>query len=127
MKSLLSRFANLLLGGQARRPQKPLPEILFYPVIFANGRDDDSEGLKAFYENRPYIFRGKVYEPSCEPRRLVGLDFSLSCDGVVFINNGRVCGGFGACCGKVLSISVSHGLTRSIEYGKVTLSIPVKP
>ncbi|WP_407815701.1 hypothetical protein, partial [Staphylococcus aureus] len=85
MKSLLSRLANLLLGGPARHPQKALPEILFYPVIFANGRDDDAEGLKAFFENRPYILGGDLYLPTAGPRRLVNLHLTLSKTAIVFI------------------------------------------
>lgn len=127
MKRLLSRIADLVMGGPVSQPAKPLPEILFYPIIFANGRDDDSEGLKAFYENRPYILRGKLYQPSTSPRRLVGLNIALSCDGIAFIREGRVCAGFGRSDGKLLSVSVSHGVLRSLDFCNFTLGIPVKP
>ncbi len=53
LRTLLSRFG--------RRP--PAREIIlppFHPIIFANGRDDDTEGLKAFIEARPVIHAGRL-------------------------------------------------------------------
>lgn len=126
MKRLISRIADLVMGGPLPKPSKPLPEILFYPVIFANGRDDDTEGLKAFYENRPYILRGETFMPSDQPRRLIGLDFTLSCHGIAFIKDGRVVAGFGCSHGTILSISVSHGLSRSTNYCSYALGSRVR-
>lgn len=127
MKSLLSRIADILLGGPARRPQKPLPEILFYPVIFANGRDDDAEGLKAFFENRPYIFGGNLYGPTDGPRRLVNLHLTLSKNSIVFIKDGRVHFIYGCPSGDALTVSISHGLDRHVHSCRVTLGAKVQP
>jgi hypothetical protein len=50
------------------------------PVIFSNGRDDDTPGLVAAFENKRVQFRDRVYEPfeTIELRDEV-LVFSASC------------------------------------------------
>lgn len=117
---------DFVLGGPARRPQRPLPDILFYPVIFANGRDDDSEGLKAFFENRPYIFNGDVYGPTAGPRRLVNLHLTLSKNAIVFIKDGRVHFIYGCPSGDALTVSISHGFDRHIHSSRITLGAKVE-
>lgn len=126
MKSLLSRIADVFLGAPSRQVQKPLPEILFYPVIFANGRDDDSEGLKAFFENRPYIFGGDLYGPTAGPRRLVNLHLTLSKNSIVFIKDGRVHFIYGCPSGDALTVSISHGFDRHIHSSRITLGAKVE-
>lgn len=131
MERLFLKFAKALarvyLGGAPYRPQKRLPEILFYPVIFANGRDDDSEGLKAFYENRPYIFRGKVYQPTTDPRTLDGIELRLSHGAIGFLENGRLAATIGYPCLNMLAIDMSHGLARCVSHSRVHLNSKVLP
>lgn len=67
---LLTAVVRMLSGGRVKAPAKPLPEILYMPVLFANGRDDDGPALKAFWENQPFMFQGRVYEPSLTPKVL---------------------------------------------------------
>ncbi|QCM10072.1 hypothetical protein CFBP6625_06705 [Agrobacterium tumefaciens] len=127
MKNLLTRIADLILGGPSRRSQKPLPEILFHPVIFANGSDDDAEGLKAFFENRPYIFGGDLYGPTAGPRRLVNLNLTLSKTAIVFIKDGRVHFIYGCPSGDALTVSISHGFDRHVNSCRITLGAKVEP
>ena len=127
MKSLLSRIADVLLGGPSRQAQKPLPEILFYPVIFANGRDDDAEGLKAFFENRPYIFGSNLYGPTAGPRRLANLHLTISKKSIVFIKDGRVHFIYGCPSGDALTVSISHGFDRHVNSCRITLGAKVQP
>lgn len=132
MEHLLKRVARLFLGAapvvdaaHSEPAKKPLPDILFYPVLFANGRDDDSDALKAFFENRPYIFQGKLFEPTRDERVLEGLNLRISADAVVFIKDGRVKDYFGDTRGKALTASVSHGLNRCITRCSIQLSAKV--
>lgn len=136
IKSLFTSIADIILGGSKSAAQpaqskpelsKPLPEILFYPVLFANGRDDDSEALKAFYENRPYVFQGKLFEPTRDERVLEGLQLRISADAVVFIKDGRVKDYVGDTRGKTLTVSVSHGLHRCVARCSICMSAKVQP
>lgn len=131
MMSILTRLSrrvcNFVLGGPARPSEKPLPEILFHPVIFANGRDDDSEGLKAFFENRPYILGGDLCAPTAGPRRLVNLHLTLSKTAIVFIKDGRVDFIYGCPSGDALTVSISHGFDRHVNSCRITLGAKVQP
>lgn len=61
-RSAFRRMADFFLGGPVSQPQSRQREIVlppFHPIIFANGRDDDTEGLKAFIEGRPVMLFGR--------------------------------------------------------------------
>lgn len=90
MKRILRHLGDFLFGGPRPRPpekpQKPLPEILFIPVIFANGRDDDTEGVKAFLEHRPVMLAGRLIAPENNKARIEGLSLRFSCGQLVLMH-----------------------------------------
>lgn len=131
-KPLMRRLADLLLGGPARpappaAAPKPLPEILFIPVIFANGRDDDSEGLKAFLEHRPVMLDGRLICPQDNDARIEGLILVLRHGRVVCRVNGRVVQVLGFSMGSVMFIDVPEGSARRIERCDMAVNVQVQP
>lgn len=121
---LLNAIGNIILGGP--RPKKPLPEVLFYPVIFANGRDDDTEGVKAFYENRPVILKGEVIRPG--PRTISNMELSLSVSAIWFSDHGRMfhMQGFIAPGFPIVQVEVGHGVQRTIAHCTVGFGLKVQ-
>jgi hypothetical protein len=123
-------IANLLLGGpKPPEKKKPLPEILFLPVIFANGRDDDTEGLKAFFENRPVMFRGEILTPG--PHTIFGVDVAVSCLVIEMTIDGRVMERHGIPCPvpdrHKLVVDVSHGVARRLGHARILVGLQVQP
>lgn len=61
LKAFFGIFSGAVSEAAKQDRPKPLPEFL--PVIFANGEDDDTEGLVAFLEGRAVILpRGQKLE-----------------------------------------------------------------
>lgn len=128
-------FAHLLalLAGLRRRPA-PRQIILppFHPIIFANGRDDDGPGIKAFFEGRPVICQGKEIAPG--PQDLTALSLSLSCVAIEFRRDGRVLETAGfpflagpAGRGGTLVIEVAPGNRRTMSHCTLHFGLRVEP
>lgn len=131
-KPFIKRLSDLLFGGPVpttppAAPQKPLPEILFVPVIFANGRDDDSEGLKAFMEHRPVMLDGRLIPPLDNAARIEGLSLLLSHGRIVCRRNGHVTFVRGFHFGTALFVDVPEGSARRIQRCDMGLNAPVQP
>lgn len=129
---VLKRVLDLLMGGPVRAARKPLPEFLTLPVLFANGRDDDGPALKAFWENQPFMFRGRVYRPSQSPKVLPLERVCLSAHSVVVRRGGRVVDVLGlfratGCLGdRVLYVETSP--VRRVIYGaRISFGCEVQP
>lgn len=118
LRTLLSRFG--------RRPA-PREIILppFHPIIFANGRDDDTEGLKAFIEARPVIHAGRlIIEGNCI---LSGLTLRLRCNAmVVNLPSGKQLM-IGGNCPPFEVIHARHGWTRQIVNSEIRWNQKVEP
>ncbi|MBV2183770.1 MAG: hypothetical protein KUL88_04410 [Rhizobium sp.] len=128
----LKRLADLLLGGPARpappaAAPKPLPEILFVPVIFANGRDDDMEGVKAFLEHRPVMLAGRLIAPENNTARLEGLHLRFSCGQLVLMHDRCVVQVVGFPMGRTIMVHVPPQSQRSIYRCEMTMNAPVQP
>jgi hypothetical protein len=130
--SLLAQAAaKFFLGGPAKRPTQlrrgPLPEILTMPVIFANGRDDDTEGVKAFLENRRLIYRGAVIQPGDHTLKSTALCFSVC---AIFVKaGGQIVGviGYPAPGQPIATVDVSHGAHRCVESDVLRFGCKVQP
>ncbi len=106
---------------------KPLPEILFTPVIFANGRDDDSEGGKAFFEHRPVVLDGRLIPSDDMAAKLTGLTLSFRHGLIVFRVCGRIREVAGFADGTTLIVDVPANSTRSIRGGELNMNVRVQP
>lgn len=128
--SFKRRFLDFLMGGQVpTAPQKPLPEILTVPRIFANGRDDDSEGVKAFFAGKPYVF-GDVLSPAgTDFRLLTGCSLRFSATTLGFRHQGRIVEvyGVGDLVRDVLIIDVMGPGLRRISGCYLSLGCEVQP
>ena len=134
MKSKLKWFVDLLMGGPAAEPH-PKEIVLppFHPIIFANGRDDDTEGMKAFWENRPVIYAGEEIKPD-QARELVGLNLRFSCT-AIYVHKGErlveiagypmLVGRPG--CGNAVHVHIDHDVKRRIGRCSLTFNCPVEP
>lgn len=129
----LKRFVDFLMSGpvpEAEPRQIVLPP--FHPVIFANRRDDDTEGLKAFWENRPVIYAGEEIKPD-QARTLVGLDLRLSCV-AMFIHKGErlvEIAGYPMFadrpgCGGTVHVHIDHDVKRRLGRCSMTFNCPVE-
>lgn len=134
MKRLISRLGDFLFGGPAPSPQrpapKPLPEILFTPVIFANGRDDDADGFKAFLENRPVILRGTLIPPDVKGGKactLRGLNLRFSCGSIELVAGGDVVQRIGFSGGRNLVVFVDPDIPRCVVGGCYRFNAEVEP
>lgn len=125
LRSLISGFWS---HRQAEISPRPLPEILFYPVIFANGRDDDTEGVKAFYENKPVMMDGRLI-PAGKPCVLRGHEFRFFVSGFWFTSNGRMLDykGFVEPGRPIARCEVSHGVQRMITHSSFDFGAEVRP
>lgn len=131
-KPFMKRLSNLLFGGPVpttppAAPSKPLPEILFVPVIYANGRDDDSEGLKAFLEHRPVIFDGRLIGPEHNEARLDVKALRLRYSHVVFFKGSVVIYVLGYPLCRTLEIHSPESSKRFFRCEDMTLNAPVQP
>lgn len=120
-------LANLLFGGLVCKPEKPLPEILTMPVIFGNGRDDDTEGLRAYIENRPVIWQGSIVQPGdCE---LHIRTLRLSVCAIWLVADGKTVGvvGFILPDRPIMTCSVAHGCRRAFYGELVKFNCEVEP
>lgn len=106
---------------------KPLPEILFTPVIFANGRDDDSEGVKAFFEHRPVVLDGRLIPADDMAAKLTGLTLRFCHGRIVFRVCGRIREVAGFADGTPLIVDVPANSSRSIERGEMNMNVRVQP
>jgi hypothetical protein len=134
VKSKLKRFVDFLMGGSVPEA-KPREIVLppFHPIIFANGRDDDTDGIKAFWENRPVIYAGEEIKPD-QGRELVGLRLRFSCT-AIFIHKGErlveiagyptLVGQPG--CGHVAHVHIDHDVKRRLNHCGMTFNCPVEP
>ncbi len=127
LNRLLNALGNLILGGPARKPKKPLPEILFCPVIFANGRDDDTEGLKAFFENRTVVYAGR-YVPAGN-HELVCEDVRIRCSSFWLRAGSDLVGiiGIPQPGAPIEVVDVSHGAHRILTCKNMHINAPVQP
>ncbi|MDI7862562.1 hypothetical protein MRS76_11375 [Rhizobiaceae bacterium n13] len=82
---LLTRLR--LLFHRPRPRVRPLPE--FMPVIFANGRDDDGPGLKAFWEGKAVLLDDTVI-PAGAPWQLRELQLACHAWSIAFTKDGRI-------------------------------------
>ncbi|MFK0330886.1 hypothetical protein ACIQUB_07160 [Rhizobium sp. NPDC090275] len=124
-RSVVAFLADLILGGAP--PKKPLPEIFFCPVIFANGRDDDTEGLRAFFENRPVMCRGEMVPHGHVNLRVDDLRLSVSS---IWLRSGeQIVGVLGSPApGRpIATVDVGHGFFRTIEGRSIGVNCPVQP
>lgn len=133
VKAKLKRFVDFLMGGPvpgAKPSQIVLPP--FHPVIFANGRDDVTEGLKAFWENRPVIFAGEEIKPG-QDRDLIGLELRLHCTAVLAVHGDRVVNAIGwripplGVAPREIRVSTDHGVKRRLLHCGLTFNCPVEP
>jgi hypothetical protein len=126
MKKPLKKLVDFLMGGEVpERPRKPLPEVLFLPVLFANGRDDDGEAVRAFLENRPFIFQGQVIAPGVVPSSLQGLVLTFSAHGIdIDGEHGKGMVGFPG--GKRLKVA-PRGPLRQLRHCTMGFGAPVQP
>lgn len=130
MKRLVRRLGDFLFGGAPRppeEPQKPLPEILFIPVIFANGRDDDTEGVKAFLEHRPVMLAGRVIAPENNTAQLEGLNLRFSCGSLVLMLDRCVVQVVGFPMGRAIMVKVPPQTQRYILRCEMNMNAPVQP
>lgn len=135
-KLKLKRFVDFLMGGPAPAAEPPRKEIVlppFHPIIFANGRDDDTEGLRAFWENRPVIYAGEEIKPD-QGRELVGLRLRLSCAAVFITKDQRLVEIFGYPtlagrhgCGDAAHVHIDHDVKRRLNHCGLTFNCPVEP
>ncbi|WP_313193075.1 hypothetical protein [Shinella zoogloeoides] len=125
LRSLLSCF---------RRRPAPREIILppFHPIIFANGRDDDGPGIKAFYEGRPIICQGREIGPGDTVLR--DLKLSLSCVAIQFRRGGAVVETVGfplharpSARGGILTIDVQPGSRRMMSHCTFLFGLRVEP
>ncbi len=131
-KPFIKRLSDLLFGGPVREappaaPSKPLPEILFVPVIFANGRDDDTEGVKAFLEHRPVMLAGRLIAPENNTARLEGLNLRFSCGQLVLMLDRCVVQVVGFPMGRTVMINVPPNCKRCIDRCEMNMNVPVQP
>lgn len=131
-RPFIKRLSDLLFGGPVRAtppaaPSKPLPEILFVPVIFANGRDDDSEGVKAFLEHRPVMLAGRLIGPQSNTAQVEGLNLRFSSGRLVLCVNGHVVQSMGFFSGSGLIINVPPDSKRCIRRCEMYMNVPVQP
>ncbi len=126
---------NWPLFGRRKQAEKPVRQVVlppFHPIIFANGRDDDTEGLKAFWENRPVTLRGIEISPG-EAFVLKGLELRLSCAAFRFNVHGRHVAviGYGGCAalgfGRMVDVDASHQATRTLSHCNLAFNCPVEP
>ncbi|MEY9718809.1 hypothetical protein [Sinorhizobium fredii] len=133
MKSKLKWFVDFLMGGPAPEPQgKEIVLPAFHPIIFANGRDDDTDGIKAFWENRPVIYAGEEIKPG-QSRQLVGLHLNFSCT-AIFIHKGErlveiagypmLVGRSG--CSDAVHVHIDHDVKRRLGGCSLTFNCPVE-
>lgn len=124
---LFAVLANLFFGGPVHKPAKALPEMLTMPVIFGNGRDDDTEGLRAYIENRPVIWRGDIIPPGDCTLHVETLRLSVC--SVWFVANGKLVGhmGFPVPGKPVLTCSIAHGCKRGIQGSEIHFGCEVEP
>ncbi|ASY69364.1 hypothetical protein [Sinorhizobium fredii] len=133
VKSKLKRVVDFLMGGPVPEP-KPREIVLppFHPIIFANGRDDDTEGLKAFWENRAVIYAGEEIKPG-QSRELVGLELRLHCTAILAVHGDRVVDGLGwrippqGVTPREIRVSTDHGVKRVLKGCGLTFNCPVMP
>jgi len=133
MKLMLRKLADLFLGGavQVAPPAAPAREIQlppFHPIIFANGRDDDTEGLKAFFEGRPVILFGRVIgegdavlddlELRSHATRFFMLNSKGHLEGVL---------GFPFSSGQAIKIDMRHNWQRTLRRCSLSFNCPVQP
>lgn len=121
---MISRLRSIL-----KRFRKTVPrEIIlpaFHPIIFANGRDDDTDGIKAFLEGRPVMHAGKLIESG--DHKLRGLELQLRCNGfLVQLPDGAaiVVGGFSP---PVEVVIVRHRWQRHIVASDMYWNQRVRP
>lgn len=97
----------------------------FHPIIFANGRDDDTDGIKAFLEGRPVMHAGKtIGNGDCH---LSGLELQLRCNGLlVHLPDGghAVIGGFRP---PIEVVHVRHRWARRITASELYWNQRVRP
>ena len=131
MKTIFKRLGLFIFGGPTRpappSPQKPLPEILFIPVIFANGRDDDTEGVKAFLEHRPVMLAGRIIGPENNTARLEGLNLRFSCGALVLMLDRCVVQVVGFPMGRTIMVEVPPQTQRCILRCEMAMNAPVQP
>ncbi|MFN7010068.1 MAG: hypothetical protein ACK4PN_08545 [Allorhizobium sp.] len=106
---------------------RPLPEILFTPVIFANGRDDGSEGVKAFFEHRPVVLDGRLIPTDDMAAKLTGLTLRFRHGRIVFRVCGRIREVVGFDDGTSLIVDVPANSTRFIDHCKMQMNVRVQP
>lgn len=118
-----------LLRSILKRFRKPVRrEIIlppFHPIIFANGRDDDTDGIKAFIEARPVIYAGRLIGKG--NAHLKGLELQLRCNGLlVHMPDGTriVIGGFHS---PLEVVHVRHGWKRHISASELYWNQRVRP
>lgn len=94
LKAFFGIFSGTVSDAAKQDCPKPLPEFL--PVIFANGEDDDTDGLVAFLEGRAVILpRGQKLEkgePGIVMNVMVRIRFQLA----ISINKDEHCLIFGS-------------------------------
>jgi len=128
---MMARLRALLSRLRRRAPREIiLPP--FHPIIFANGRDDDGPGIKAFFEGRPVICHGREIGPG--DNVLDGLRLSLSCALIEFRRDGTVVEVIGypgraraSGRGGVLVIDVQPGARRLMSHCTLLFGLRVEP
>lgn len=118
------------MGGPApAAASKPLPEILYVPTIFANGRDDDSEGIKAFFSGQAYVLGGVIRPAGTDARVLAGCHLRFSATTLAFRHQGRVVElhGIGDLRDNALIFDVMERGLRRLSGCRIRLGCEVQP
>jgi len=129
---MIARLRAFFSRSRRRAPPREIILPPFHPIIFANGRDDDGPGIKAFYEGRPVICQGREIGPG--DNVLEGLRLSVSCALIEFRRDGAVVEvigypGRGRAAGRggILVIDVQPGTRRLMSHCTLLFGLRVEP
>lgn len=124
-ESFATKIRRLLSPLRERPARREITLPPFHPIIFANGRDDDTDGIKAFLEGRPVMHAGKtIGNGDCQ---LSGLELQLRCNGLlVHLPDGgyAVIGGFSP---PIEVVHVRHRWARRITASELYWNQRVRP